>query len=52
MVEQYLAKKFNVFSQFLFDDHIRSRLLQEVRAFKASKGAPGTHQYPLVGELN
>lgn len=30
-VYQFLAQKLQVFSQFLFDDHIRSRLLKEAR---------------------
>jgi len=31
---QFLAKKFFMFSQFLFDDHIKSRLLKDVRYFR------------------
>lgn len=32
-VYQYLAQRFHVFSQFLFDDHIKSILMKESRAF-------------------
>ena len=31
---QFLRKKFGIFSQFLFDDHIKSRLIKDVRFFK------------------
>lgn len=34
---QYLVKKFHIFSQFLFDDHIKSRLIKDVRFWKDSK---------------
>eukprot|EP01137_Pigoraptor_chileana_P013132 Opistho-2@66313 len=34
---QYLRKKFFIFSQFLYDDHIKSRLLKDMRFFKDSK---------------
>mmetsp|Transcript_7605 Transcript_7605/g.19370 ORF Transcript_7605/g.19370 Transcript_7605/m.19370 type:complete len:1168 (-) Transcript_7605:91-3594(-) len=39
-VYQYLAQRFQVFSQFLFDDHIKSMLLKESRVFNAA--APTT----------
>jgi len=32
-VYQFLTRKFAIFSQFLFDDHIKSRLLQDIRFF-------------------
>uniref|UniRef100_A0A0N5AK55 WASH complex subunit 7 n=1 Tax=Syphacia muris TaxID=451379 RepID=A0A0N5AK55_9BILA len=32
---QYLKKKFFVFSQFLYDDHIRGQLVKEIRHFYA-----------------
>ncbi|KAJ7526561.1 hypothetical protein O6H91_16G012300 [Diphasiastrum complanatum] len=35
---QYLAKQFVAFSQFLFDDHIKSRLMKERRFYKENKG--------------
>jgi len=31
---QYLAKRFAVLSQFLYDDHIRSRLLKDTKTFR------------------
>ena len=31
---QFLKKKFGIFSQFLFDDQIKSRLAKDARAFK------------------
>ena len=34
---QYLRKKFYVFSQFLYDDHIFSRLVKDARYFKEHK---------------
>lgn len=40
-VYQFLAQKLQVFSQFLFDDHIRSRLLKEAR-FVAEATRPVT----------
>ncbi|CAG0882697.1 unnamed protein product [Darwinula stevensoni] len=36
---QFLRKKFYIFSQFLFDDHIKSRLLKDLRYFRDSKEA-------------
>ena len=36
---QYLAQRFQIFSQFLFDDHIRSALLKEARKVKAETKA-------------
>ncbi|XP_024536240.1 WASH complex subunit 4 isoform X2 [Selaginella moellendorffii] len=34
---QFLAQKFLVFSQFLFDDHIKSRMVKEQRFYKEKK---------------
>ena len=31
---QFLRKKFKVFSQFMFDEHIKSRLIKDWRYFK------------------
>ena len=28
---QFLAQKFQIFSQFLYDDHIKSRLIKDIR---------------------
>jgi WASH complex subunit 7 len=33
-VYRFLGKRFYVFSQFIFDDHIKSRLIKDVRYFK------------------
>jgi WASH complex subunit 7 len=35
---QFLLKKFKVFSQFLYDDHIKSRLIKDIRYFKDNRG--------------
>jgi len=34
---QFLRKKFRIFSEFLYDDHIKSRLIKEIRFFKENK---------------
>eukprot|EP00742_Colponemidia_sp_Colp-10_P007056 GILJ01007574.1.p1 GENE.GILJ01007574.1~~GILJ01007574.1.p1 ORF type:complete len:1186 (+),score=205.74 GILJ01007574.1:74-3559(+) len=34
---QFLVQKFYVFSQFLFDDHIKSKLIKDARFFKDNK---------------
>ena len=34
---QFLRKKFRIFSEFLYDDHIKSRLIKEIRYFKDNK---------------
>lgn len=34
---QFLRKRFELFSQFLFEEHIKSRLLKDIRSFKESK---------------
>ena len=39
-VYQYLAQRFQVFSQFLYDDHIKSMLIKELRAFSAVDASP------------
>ena len=45
---QFLAKRFYVFSQFLFDDHIKSYLMRERRWFvKHCKGRDVNHMYPF-----
>ena len=31
---QYLRKKLMIFSQFLFDEHIKSKLVREARAYR------------------
>ncbi|CAF0996554.1 unnamed protein product, partial [Didymodactylos carnosus] len=34
---QYLRQKFYMFSQFLFDEHIKSRLMKDIKYFKENK---------------
>eukprot|EP00111_Clytia_hemisphaerica_P017411 TCONS_00051483-protein len=36
---QFLRKKFFIFSQFLYDEHIKARLIKDIRFFKDSKEA-------------
>ena len=36
---QFLRKKFAIFSQFLYDEHIKSRLVKDFRFFKENKAA-------------
>jgi len=43
---QFLKKKFVVFSQFLYDDYIKSRLHRDVRFFKENKDQLG-NRYPI-----
>ncbi|KAL3684666.1 hypothetical protein R1sor_002688 [Riccia sorocarpa] len=44
---QFLAQKFVVFSQFLFDDHIKSLLIKEHRFFKDHRERGGK-DYPVI----
>ena len=37
---QYLRKKLMIFSQFLFDDHIKSKLAREVSLLPAASNGP------------
>lgn len=41
---QFLRQKFYTFSQFLYDEQIKSRLMKELRAFSERKQ---TNNYPL-----
>jgi len=34
---QFLRQKFNIFSQFLYDDHIKSRLYKDIKYFKENR---------------
>ena len=43
---QYLKQKLFLFSQFLFDDHIKSRLMKDVRFFKAERSTID-NRYPF-----
>lgn len=40
-VYQFLRKKFHIFSQFLYDEHIKSRLIKDLRYFKENKAQNG-----------
>ncbi|ETV68222.1 hypothetical protein, variant [Aphanomyces astaci] len=44
---QFLSKKFDIFSQFLFDDYIKSFLKREVRWYKSHKTETQDHKYPF-----
>ncbi|GAB6032534.1 hypothetical protein CHUAL_011427 [Chamberlinius hualienensis] len=43
---QFLRKKFYIFSQFMFDEHIKSRLIKDIRYFKEIK-AQNDQKYPF-----
>lgn len=34
---QFLQKKFYIFSQFMYDEHIKSRLIKDIRFFRETK---------------
>lgn len=36
---QYLKKQFFIFSQFLFDEHIKAKLIRDITFFKEQKNA-------------
>lgn len=40
-VYQFLRKKFQIFSQFLYDEHIKSKLIKDLRYFKENKSQNG-----------
>lgn len=42
---QFLKKKFFTFSQFMYDEHIKSRLIKDLRNFKESSGS-NDNMYP------
>jgi len=42
---QYLTKQFYIFSQFLFDEHIKAKLIKDIAYFKDSKESL-SHKYP------
>jgi WASH complex subunit 7 len=44
---QFLVRKFQLFSEFLFDDHIKSRLMKDIRFYKAEKEGLD-NKYPYV----
>lgn len=43
---QFLRKKFYVFSQFMYDEHIKSRLIKDLRCFREIK-AQNDQKYPF-----
>jgi len=43
---QFLRQKFVIFSQFLYDDHIKSRLYKDIRFFKETKHTTNS-RYPF-----
>jgi WASH complex subunit 7 len=43
---QFLRQKFNIFSQFLYDDHIKSRLYKDIKHFKENRDQLG-NMYPF-----
>lgn len=43
---QFLRKKFQIFSQFLYDEHIKSRLIKDLRYFRENKVQHG-QKYPF-----
>ncbi|XP_076340851.1 strumpellin and WASH-interacting protein isoform X2 [Tachypleus tridentatus] len=43
---QFLRKKFYIFSQFLYDEHIKSRLLKDLRFFRENK-TQQNQKYPF-----
>ncbi|KAG8185393.1 hypothetical protein JTE90_018615 [Oedothorax gibbosus] len=45
-VYQFLRKKFQIFSQFLYDEHIKSKLIKDLRYFKENKTQNG-QKYPF-----
>jgi len=50
---QFLRKKFIIFSQFLFDDHIKSRLIKDTRFYKESKDKfNGKYPYDRAEKFN
>ncbi len=46
-VFQFLGRKLMLFSEFLFDDHIKSRLIKDIRWFKESGGSM-KNKYPFT----
>eukprot|EP00794_Sanderia_malayensis_P006146 gene6146-6852_t len=43
---QFLRKKFYIFSQFLYDEHIKARLLKDIRFFKETRNETD-QKYPF-----
>jgi len=52
-IYQYLKQKFVVFSQFLFDDHIKARLYRDARYYKENKSSTDNkYPYDRAHEFN
>lgn len=46
-VYQFLRKKFQIFSQFLYDEHIKSKLIKDFRYFRENKADGLSQKYPF-----
>ncbi|XP_055329930.1 WASH complex subunit 4-like [Paramacrobiotus metropolitanus] len=44
---QFLRNKFNLFSQFMFDEHIKSRLIKDIKIFRDMKQNDAMAKYPF-----
>ena len=44
---QFLRKQFNAFSQFMYDEQIKSRLVKDIRLFKEAKQTDSFAKYPF-----
>lgn len=44
---QFLKKKFFTFSQFMYDEHIKSRLIKDLRIFKETTDGNYSYMYPF-----
>ncbi|KCV72096.1 hypothetical protein H696_01503 [Fonticula alba] len=54
---QFLRREFRLFSEFLYDDHIKSRLVREARFVTEQReaalgGAPSGHSMALAGDFS
>ncbi|CAB3223603.1 unnamed protein product [Arctia plantaginis] len=50
---QFLKKKFYIFSQFMYDEHIKSRLIKDLRNFKENSEVSGnTYSYKNAEKFN
>lgn len=50
---QFLKKKFFIFSQFMYDEHIKSRLIKDLRNFKENADANGNmYSYKNAEKFN
>ncbi|XP_075974333.1 strumpellin and WASH-interacting protein [Anticarsia gemmatalis] len=50
---QFLKKKFYIFSQFMYDEHIKSRLIKDLRNFKESSDQNGNmYSYKNAEKFN